>query len=54
MKTTKSDGIPLPDKEPVVTVNTQSNLVRSFFTGLEDKNEQNGKNDASGIIVFSV
>ena len=32
----------------------QSNLDRSFFTGLEEKNKQNGKNDASGIKVFSI
>ena len=32
----------------------QSNLCRSFFTGLKEKNEQKGKNDASGINVLPV
>ena len=36
-----------------VCVHIQSNLGGSFFTGLEEKNEQNRKNDASGINVFS-
>ena len=27
----------------------QSNFGRSFFTGLGEKNEQNRKNDASGM-----